>query len=131
MTSSFARLFLPQAVLDEWSVGEMILLNGDELTLIPSGWRYRLRPAIHVQKCASGTDGRGIVGRVRLEENLKKEGAEVYQGSLVWGDDAYEGTPGFLAERLDIAPASPGTRKDEEEGQKDVEVLTRFLLDKL
>jgi hypothetical protein len=131
MISTFARLFVPQAVLDEWSVGEMILLNGDELTLTPSGWRYRLRPAVHVQKCASGTDGRGIVGQVRLEETLKNEGAEVYQGSLVWGDDAYEGAEGFLAERVDVAPPSPRTRKDKDEGQQDVEILTQFLLDKL
>lgn len=119
MDSSFARLFVPQAVLDEWSVGEHILLDGEVLSLSPSGWRYRLRPAIHVQKCVSGQDHRGVVGKVWLEEKLREGGAELYQGSIIWGDDAYEGVAGFLAERLEA-----GQRKD-------TEVLADFLLEKL
>lgn len=119
MNWAFPRIFIPQAVLDEWSVGEHILLNDDVLTLEPSGWRYRITPAIHVEKLASGADRRSIVGKVKREEELTKEGAEVYLGSVVWGEDAYEGVPGFLGERLAA------------EDGKDVDVLAQFVLEKM
>jgi hypothetical protein len=135
MKSVFARIFVPQAVLDEWSVGEHILLNGDEVTLSPSEWRYRLTPAVHVGTCASGHDTRGIVGKICRDEDLKKGGAEVYLGSLVWGEDAYEGTPGFLAVRVDSGVprafrSGPGGAKGPRE-EKDVEMLTKLVLENM
>jgi len=123
MVCTFTRIFVPQSVLDEWSVGEHILIDGNDMILSPSGWRYRLTPAIHIQKCVSGSDPRGLVGKARPEEALKGEGAEVYLGSVVLGEAAYEGVPGFLAHRLDAV-------KGKTDG-KDVEVLTKFLLDNI
>jgi hypothetical protein len=121
MKCEFSRIFIPQAVLDEWSVGEGILLNGDVLTLAPSGWQYQVTPAVHIQKCSSGQDAHGLVGKVRREEDLRGEGAEVYQGSVVWGEDAYDGAPGFLASRILGANEPP----------KDAELLAKFVLEKI
>src|SRR5947207_2115591 len=124
-TCTFARIFVPQAALDEWSVGEQILLQGEFLVFEREGWRYSLASAIHVEKCASGADNRGLLGKVKREEDLRNAGAEVYLGSVVWGDDAYEGSSGFLAERADLSHDTQPTPT------KDVEMLTKFVLEKL
>src|SRR5258706_9140219 len=96
MTTPFAQLFIPQAVLEEWSVGEHIIVDGETATLSPSEWRYRLVPALHVQACVAGNDTRGLVGRVRRQLDLPTRGAHVSGGALVWGDEVYEGVEGVI-----------------------------------
>lgn len=136
MNNPFSRLFIPQAVLEEWSVGESLLLDGENVaTLSPSNWKYKLSPAVHVTACVSGRD-RGLVGRVRREDDLRRLGAEVSMGTVLWEDEAYEGVEGFLAERIEhaqpattspaIAPSSPPTRHPTAE----IDALSRAFLNK-
>ena len=133
--SVFEHIFIPQAVLEEWSVGENLIVDGDTATLSPSEWRYRLIPALHVQTCAAGNDTRALVGHVRRCEDLRAGGADVSGGSVVWGDEVYDGVEGFIGERLDIDPAlsrtapalSPEARAAKE--QEELEALSRAFLD--
>jgi hypothetical protein len=101
MNLLFGRIFISQAVLEEWSIGEQLILDEHNVaTLTPSEWRYRLLPAMHISMCLTGEDPRDLVGKVKLEEDLREAGGELAMGTVVLGDDAYEGTSGFLAQRL-------------------------------
>jgi hypothetical protein len=101
MNGLFSRIFISQAVLEEWSIGEQLILDEHNVaTLTPSEWRYRLLPAVHIATCLTGDDPRDLVGKVKLEEDLREAGGEVAMGTVVLGDEAYEGTPGFIAQRV-------------------------------
>ena len=101
MSLPFARIFISQAVLEEWSIGENLVLDENNVaTLTPSDWRFRLEPAVYVTTCLTGDDPRGLVGKVKLEGELKAAGAEVVMGTVVFGDDAYESMEGFIGERV-------------------------------
>jgi len=84
----------------------------------------------------AGNDTRALVGRVRRSEELRVGGADVSGGSVVWGDEVYEGIEGFIGERIDIDPSllettpilSPEARAAKE--QQELEALSRAFLDK-
>lgn len=130
MITSFTQIFIPQAVLEEWSVGENVLVDGDTATLSPGEWQYRLVPAVHLLMCATADDTHDLVGRVRRVQDLRDAGADISGGSVVWGDDVYEGVDGFIGERLDLPEAgasSAGPETPSRESQE-LEALSHAFL---
>ena len=61
----------------------------------------RLDEAFYVERAVSdGGDVLGLKGRVKTRNQIAQLGGEVFLNSLVIGDAAYEGDPGFVGEPM-------------------------------
>jgi len=92
------RVFFPQAALDQWIMDGTIELSGSELSIARESRRYKIAEAAHVRAEVSGAaDPNELVGRVKSKQYLLELGAELLEGSMLLGDNAYEVVPGWLA----------------------------------
>jgi hypothetical protein len=137
------RVFFPQEALDAWMTAGTIDLKGSELTIVAEGRRYRIAEAVRILREVSGTpDANELVGRVKSKPYLVELGAEVLEGSMILGDNAYDvvqgwtGTPvGSFDEhfassaRAKARASNPG--KFSEEEPKTEEQLLKFLMKNL
>lgn len=93
-----SRIFFAQDALDLWLADGSIELKGTELTLAAETRRYRLAEAARVLREVTGSpDANELVGRVKSTQYLEELGAEIMQGSMILGDNAYDVVPGFMA----------------------------------
>jgi hypothetical protein len=131
------RIFFPQEALDQWIVDSAIDLRGTELSIVAEGRRYLLAEALHVQREVTGAaDQHELVGKVKSRPYLEELGAELFENSMLLGDNAYDVTPGWLGapvgtleEHLassDRAKAHPDP--DDVPPRTDEELLSAFLL---
>ncbi len=91
------RVFFPQDVLDEWIVDGRIELSGGELTITAEMRVFRVAEAVHILGEVTGAeDVHELVGRVKSRAFLGELGAEVLQGSMLIGDNAYDVVEGFM-----------------------------------
>lgn len=91
------RIFFPQAALDEWISLDRVDLRGEELTIKAEGRKYRIVEAVRVLREVSGSsDDNELVGRVKSRAFLGELGAEIFEGSMLIGDNAYDVVPGFV-----------------------------------
>ena len=92
------RVFFAQAALDVWLADGAIELTGTELTIAAETRRYRLAEAQHVIREVTGSpDANELIGRVKSTQYLEELGAELMEGSMILGDNAYDVIPGFMA----------------------------------
>ncbi len=90
------RLFFPQQSLDEWIVDGRIELVSGELTIISEKRVYRVAEAVRVVAEVTGAeDVNELVGKVKSLAFLQELGAELLEGSMLIGDNAYDVVPGF------------------------------------
>ena len=90
------RLFFPQQSLDEWIVDGRIELTSGELTIISEKRVYRVAEAVRVVAEVTGSeDVNELVGKVKSVAFLQELGAELLEGSMLIGDNAYDVVPGF------------------------------------
>jgi len=123
-----ARLFVPQAKLEEWALEDKADIRDGKLTLGAEQASFAVLPAVHFTKLVSGTDEKKLLRKVKVEEELHRLGAEHLADSVLLGDTAYEVTGGYLAE----VPAPPRTAQKQKKGvTPEAEALAAFLLDKL
>jgi hypothetical protein len=126
--ASVARLFVPQAKLEEWALEDKADIREGRLTIASEKAGFAVLPAVHFTKLVSGTDDKKLLRKVKTEEELQKLGAEHLADSVLLGDTAYEVTGGYLTE-------VPAPSKAAGPGKKGVtpeaEALAAFLLDKL
>jgi hypothetical protein len=130
------RVFFPQAALDEWLADDRIDLSHDELTIRAEGRRYRIIEAIRVVTEVTGTqDANEVVGKVKSRAFLGELGAELLEGSMILGDNAYDVVPGFVgapigtfAEHRRSIPEVPAATKAL---STDEDLLASFLTSKL
>ncbi len=121
------RVFIPQPLLDSWIAEERVDLTGDELLLRDDGRRYIIAEAVHViRDAAGGGDTRRLIDKVKTREQLRELGAELFEGSLIIDDDAYDVIPGFVGEPVGQAPAAAPTADVNEE-----DLLAQFLIKSL
>ena len=91
------RVFFPQAALDEWLAEDRVELKRNELTIRSEGRRYRIIEAIRVVREVTGApDPHEVLGRVKTRAYLSELGAEILEGSMILGDNAYDVIPGFV-----------------------------------
>ena len=115
------RLFLPQLALDVWLSDGSVELRGSELSLTAEKRRYRLAEAAHVLREVTGSpDANEVTGRVKSKHYLEELGAELMEGSMVLGDNAYDVVPGFLATPVGsfddfVAAGGAGAARNDEE----------------
>jgi len=91
------RVFFPQAALDQWIADDRVDLRHDELTIRSEGRRYRIIEAIRVvREVTGGQDANELLGKVKSRAFLNELGAEILEGSMILGDNAYDVVPGFV-----------------------------------
>jgi hypothetical protein len=135
------RVFFPQAALDEWLADGRIELTGHELSILAEARRYKLAEAAHVVKEVTGTaDPNELIGRVKSVQYLDELGAELLEGSMILGDNAYDVVPGFLAspigtfEEFVASPERAKARSQSsfpDEPRTEEDLLARFIMKNL
>lgn len=129
------RIFFPLEALDAWVQAGHVDLTGEELSMKGEGRRYRITEAVRVLREVTGLpDGFDLVGKVKSRAYLHELEAEIFENSMLVGDNAYDVLQGFVglpigtfADHLKTAAGSirppsmkaPGT---------DEELLGQFLL---
>ena len=121
------KLFFPQTALDLWIPDGHVELQGAELSLKPEGRTFLVEEGIHVTKeVTTGEDPNGFVGLALAKGAMLEKGAEIYSGSMILGDNAYEVREGWIGAPSDSFAAfklrSPGAS-----GANDEELLASFL----
>lgn len=72
-------------------------LSTSSLVLPPMGRRFSITPAVRIRAEVTGTPcPHGLVNRVKLRTELEALGAEIMDGSMVLGDNAYDVELGVL-----------------------------------
>ncbi|HVY48178.1 MAG TPA: hypothetical protein VHB21_19955 [Minicystis sp.] len=130
------RVFFPQAALDEWLADDRVDLKQDELCIKAESRRYKIIEAIRIlREVTGGTDTNELVGRVKSRAFLSELGAEILEGSMILGDNAYDVVPGFVgapvgsfAEHRKSVPDGVSIRKHL---TTDEDILASFLAQKL
>jgi hypothetical protein len=133
------RVFFPQQVLDQWLSGGEVDLRGTELTIMDEQRRYAIAEAFYIVREVSGSpDPNNLVGRVKPKELLEKNGAELFDTSILLGENAYDVVPGWLGapigtfeEHLANPSRRPSGGEFGEEPKTDEDLLARFVLKSL
>jgi hypothetical protein len=129
------RAFFAQPALDVWLADATIDLTGTELTILSQARRYRLAEAAHIIREVTGSpDAHELVGRVKSTQYLEELGAELMEGSMILGENAYDVIPGFMA--TPMGPFEEFVTSEEhlalrdsmspKEARNDEELLLRF-----
>jgi len=131
------RVFFPQLLVDQWGIEGKIDFTATELIVIAEGRRYKISEAVRIVAEVSGAnDEQKLVGKVKPNGVLNELGAEIFENSMILGENAYDVVPGWMgtatstfAEHL-LSPErmkARGGRTDVGAGpQNDEEMLTRF-----
>lgn len=128
------RVFFPQAVLDGWIAEDRVDLAGEELLLKDEGRKFKILEAMHVlREVAGGGDANKLVGKVKTRDQLLSMNAEVLEGSMILGDDAYDVAPGFVGEPIgafdrDRVSTQAGPTP---QAENDEQLLAQFLMKSL
>ena len=130
------RVFFPQSALDDWLADDRVDLKQDELTIRAEGRRYRIIEAIRVVGEVTGSaDVNEVVGKVKSRAFLNELGAELLEGSMILGDNAYDVVPGFVGAPVgtfaEHRQSIPDTHVLEKSLNSDEELLETFLAAKM
>lgn len=91
------RVFFPQAALDAWIEEDRVDLRNDELTIKSENRRYRIIEAVRILSEVTGQpDVNELIGKVKSRAFLTELGAEILEGSVIIGDNAYDAETGFV-----------------------------------
>ena len=107
------RIFVSQKRVQQWTEEGRVQIEGNQMTLPELGHMFRLTEAFYVERAVSdGGDSLGLRGRVKTRNQIAQLGGEVFLNSLVIGDAAYEGDPGFVGEPMQRAAKQASSRLD-------------------
>ncbi len=106
------RIFVSQRRVQQWTEEGRVSVDGNVMTLPELGRTFRLTEAFFVERVVSeGGDAFKLTGRVKTRSQIASLGGEVFLNSLIIGDAAYEGDPGFVGEVVAaakaVAPSTP------------------------
>lgn len=96
------RIFVSQRNIQRWAEEGRVHIDGSLLTFLEWNRQFRLIESFFVERVVSpdGYDVMNLTGRVKTRLQLAQLGSDVFMTSLVVGDAAYEGQPGFVCEPL-------------------------------
>lgn len=95
------RLFLLHEVLDRWMESGRATMEGEVLTLTPSGHRLRVQSGYYFEReVATGEDPLELLGRVQDATQLERLGGEYASGSVLIGSNAYDVVEGLLCDPI-------------------------------
>ena len=134
------RVFFPQPVLDQSLVDGSIEISGNEMIIVAEARKYRVAEAVHIVREVTGTaDPNDVVGKVKSKLFLEELGAEILEGSMIIGDNAYDVVQGWLgvpstswgehvqsSDRQKARASAPSFTA--EEPKTDEDLLARFIM---
>ena len=107
------RIFVSQKRVQVWTEEGRVQIDGNQMTMPEMGRMFRLTEAFYVEKAVSeGGDTLGLKGRVKTRNQIAQLGGEVFLNSLVIGEVAYEGDPGFVGEPMPRSAKQSSSRTD-------------------
>lgn len=93
------RIFVSQQRMQQWTEDGKVSVENNLMILPNLGKSFRLTEAVHICRVVSeGGDVHQLLGRVKTRAQLREMKAELFHGSLLIGDTAYECEPGFIGE---------------------------------
>jgi hypothetical protein len=103
------RIFVSQQRVQQWTEEGRVAVDGSVMNLPELGRTFKLTEAFFVQRVVSeGGDAFKLTGRVKTRAQIAAIGGEVFLNSLIIGDAAYEGDPGYVGEALPSSkPVAP------------------------
>jgi hypothetical protein len=131
------RIFFPQAALDQWVLEGTVELSGNHLTILGEGRRYRIAEAVRVIAEVGGQpDANDVIGKVKSRVYFEELGAEIYESSMIIGENAYDVRTGWLGAPTSAFSEFAATRRPTgmaageftAEPKTDEDLLARFLL---
>jgi hypothetical protein len=124
------KLFLPEKILEEWSLSEAADLSDGYLVVHETQSKHAVASAIHFAKLASGEDANNLLGRVKTFEQVAHLNPEHMADSCLIGDTAYEVHMGYVADVAAVAPVAKVEHK-KKSASPEADLLAAFILDKL
>jgi hypothetical protein len=119
------RVFFPQEALDLWTADDRVDMSAEELVLKSEGRKFKVVEAVYVLREVTGTpDPNELVGKVKSRAYLAELGAELLEGSMIIGENAYDVVQGFVG-----APATSFEEHKKETSStagSDEDVLRQF-----
>ena len=110
------RIFVSQRRVQQWTEEGRVAIDGNQMSLPELGRTFRLTEAFYVQRAVSEDgDQFKLAGRVKSRTQIATLGGEVFLNSLIIGDTAYEGDPGFIGEPV-VAARSARNSSSRSEG---------------
>lgn len=98
------RIFVSQRRVQQWTEEGRVTIDGNQMNLPELGRTFKLTEAFYVQRAVSEDgDQFKLAGRVKSRTQIATLGGEVFLNSLIIGDTAYEGDPGFIGEPVAAA----------------------------
>lgn len=125
-----AKLFLPQATLEEWALEDKADVRDGKLSIPGENASFPVTAAVHFVKLVSGTDDGKLVSKVKSLEHLQRLGGEHLADSVILGETAYEVVPGYVTE-VPTATAAPSKPTPQNKANPEADLLAAFLLNKL
>ncbi|MFO0554520.1 MAG: hypothetical protein U0271_39445 [Polyangiaceae bacterium] len=122
------RVFFPQEALDIWVADDHVDFTGEELTIKAEARRYRIIEAVRiVREVTDGNDPNELIGKVKSRNFLSELGAEILEGSMIIGDNAYDVVPGFAGAPVGSFEEHRKSMPDDSSVTNDEELLAAFL----
>lgn len=125
------RVFFPQSALDEWVAEDRVDMSADELTIRAEGRKFKIVEAVRILREVTETgDPNELIGKVKSKAFLAELGAEILEGSMIIGDNAYDVIPGFAGAPVGSFLEHRQSRPDISHQQvmsSDEELLAAFL----
>ena len=92
-----SKMFVPQEVLETWAVSGAADVTGNTMDLASAERSYELLPAVRFERLIAGADDSNLLGRIMGEAGISEHDGELMGDSVVFGEVAFEVTPGFIA----------------------------------
>lgn len=127
-----SRVFFPQGALDAWLAEGRVELAEGILVVRAERRRYRLIEAVRVLDEVTGApDDHELIGRVKSLPFLHELGADVLEGSMVLGDNAYTVVPGWMGTPIGSFESHRATSQGLAAAGSDEALLAQYLLENL
>jgi hypothetical protein len=103
-----SRVFFPQSMVDVAMADGVVDLVGSTMMTTADKVSYAVEECAHIKSEVTGSAcPRGLIGKVKTRAWLLSEGAELLEGSMVLGDNAYDVESGYLASIPEGAAGNP------------------------
>src|SRR5438094_241780 len=97
MTRFETKMFLPQDTLELWLESGNVDFEGTVVTLKAHKVSYQLEPAVRITNLIAGLVQSNLVGKVLSQRRVAENGGEILEDSVVFGEVAFQVTPGYVA----------------------------------
>ena len=96
MSTLHPRMFIAQRTLEAWLETGSVQVDNNVVILENLGRSYDLTPAVRFVRVLPEGAAPDVVGKVLTEVRIAELGGELMEGSVLFGETAFEVEPGFV-----------------------------------